>query len=96
MGISLAYALLSVLMYSHNVQTVVNGKKVVRPISASCFQGASPTSCVRPMGIVPKVSQRIDQGEEIDIVQRRVDMNCLFMQSSKADGIDDIEKDVSG
>ena len=84
MGITLAYALLSVLMYSHNVQTGLCGKKVVRPISASRFQGASPTSSMRPMGIVPKVIQRRDQGDEIDITQRRVDMNFVVQVYSRS------------
>ena len=79
-GISLAYALLSVLMYAHNLQVHSHGKRVVRPISASPFQAVDGTSPSTAMGIVPKSYQQREQGDEnseIDLTQRRVDMHFV-------------------
>lgn len=56
-GVLLAYALLNVILHSHNASTRVSGKQVSRPISASPFRAAQTavqSVTVKPMGIIPK------------------------------------------
>ena len=56
-GVLLAYALLSVLLHSHNASIRISGKLVSQFISASPFQAALPGAqsvTVKPMGIIPK------------------------------------------
>ena len=56
-GVLLAYALLSVILHSHNASIRISGKLVSRPISASPFRAAflgAQSVTVKPMGIIPK------------------------------------------
>ena len=52
-GVLLAYALLSVILYTHNTSARIHGKLVTRPILASQFRDTSAHG-VKPMGIIPK------------------------------------------
>lgn len=51
-GIFLAYALLTVIIQSHNTAVTTKGKRVCRPIIASPFQRATHFN-FRPIGIMP-------------------------------------------
>ena len=53
MGILLAYALLTVVMYSHNSSVTKHGQIVARPIAASPYFRLD-MSGLKPIGIMPK------------------------------------------
>lgn len=64
MGILLAYALLTIVMYSHNSSRKVHGRVVSQPITASLFCALS-TSHSKPIGIMPKTreEQQVSQSD---------------------------------
>lgn len=77
-GIYLAYALLTVIIHSHNSAWTTRGKCVVRPISASLLRWTS-LSKVPPIGIMPKVQlqqQSVDGSQhwEIDVNDCQMDI----------------------
>ena len=80
MGILLAYALLTVVMYSHNSSKNIHGRVASRPITASSFR-KHQTGHSKPIGIMPKT--REEQGVchsdywEIDLSQNIMDMQLI-------------------
>ena len=88
------------------MKVVSQGKKVVRPISASLYQDTSLASHITPMCIVPK-PQCIDQSNKIDISTCLVDMHLVvhiytssiqklvLLRSLKQMSLDCMVKDVS-
>ena len=79
MGILLAYALLSVLIYAHNSATKVHGRTVISPLS-SCD--------LKPIGIVPKVkrTQTLQNSShwEIDVCESVMDMHVVVEVYTKS------------
>lgn len=78
-GVLLAYALLTVIMHSHNTAIRTRGKCVVRPISASPFQGTPSTDC-QSIGIMPKLryqQEKMDGNEqwEINLSECEIDLH---------------------
>ena len=79
-GIFLAYALLTVIIHYHNSQMQSHGTTIVRPISASALHGLVPKNTRRPIGIVPKFTQRgwdVDDHWEIDLTETHMDMEFI-------------------
>lgn len=79
-GIFLAYALLTVIIHYHNSQMRSHGRNIVRPIVASPLHSVQATSTSRPIGIVPKSSQREENGDEhweIDLTDKQIDMEFI-------------------
>ena len=81
-GIFLAYALLTVIIYSYNSALTAKGKSVARPIAASVYRGISPTN-LPSIGIFPKQwlqYQHLDGNEhwEIDVTDCQMDMEQVW------------------
>lgn len=60
--IFLAYALLTVIIYSYNCALTIKDERVIRPIAASVYRSMSPTN-LPPIGILPKEHLQYQQPE---------------------------------
>ena len=72
-GVFLAYALLSVIIYQRNARCNTRHKVVVRPIEASQFihEKGVPQNAV---GIIAKHHQPVREDEEVDLTKSTMDM----------------------
>ena len=77
-GITLAYALMSVLIHAHNSSVSAKGKRITRPIHAVL---PSSNYCpTRPMGVVKK-QLAMEQGSghwEMDLTENVLDMELVL------------------
>ena len=76
-GVLLAYALITVIIHSHNSAIKVNGKCVSRPITASPVS-RKHLADIPPIGISPKLKRREDDRSgswEVDVRDCQVDMD---------------------
>ena len=85
-GVLLAYALLSVVMYSHNSSAKIKGKTLVRPIIASPQRYGRDNAHLPCFGISPKVRDQVreDDSFEADVSDCEIDLELvrsLYMAS---------------
>ena len=77
-GVLLAYALISVIIHSHNAALKVNGKYVSKPIRASPYYSMSPKPPVNhpPIGISPKLkhTEKVSETWEVDLRECQFDI----------------------
>ena len=77
MGILLAYALLTIILYAHNSTERVHGRMVRRSINASNHCGSAAHNIIEPIGIMCKVREhdmRVSDHWEIDVSENTLDM----------------------
>ena len=77
-GIQLAYALITVIIYIHNNEKKVRGKSMVRPIVAAARELSQVT--VTPMGIFPKQKEPV-RAANSSIVQ--CDQECTITETEE-------------
>ncbi len=87
-GMCLAYALLSVIIYHHNSRIKIKHKVVFRPIEASPFIHEPSSVIQNPVGIVPKLRKGNTEDDqwEIDLSEKEIDMEMtvsVYLASCK-------------
>ena len=75
-GVLLAYALMTVLIHVHNSQVMLNGRRIITPITLGLCSDVSLCDSQRPMGIVRKSCRREQEDDhwETDLSDREIDM----------------------
>lgn len=78
-GILLAYALMTVLIHTHNVQMIVSGRRIISPIIVNPCELLNDHRHARPIGIVNKHYRRQQEDDhwEIDLSEREMDMQVV-------------------